>query len=69
MEVNMSRKIIIEGTLDIDGVTSRYSISNFESWFQWGASTDRLYESMDIVEAMQNKLNEEQPYYEEDNDE
>tara|TARA_R100001463_G_scaffold131123_1_gene190953 strand:+ start:77 stop:274 length:198 start_codon:yes stop_codon:yes gene_type:complete len=65
----MSRKILIEGTLNIDGVTSKYSISNYEAWFQWGASEDRLFESMDIVKTMQNKLNEEQPYFEEDNDE
>ena len=62
----MSKKIIIEGTIDIDGVTSEYSISNYESWFQWGASTERLCESMHIVEEMQNKLNNEQPYFEEE---
>ena len=58
----MAEKVYIEGTLEIDGETSNYSISNYQSWFQWGASTERLSKSVDIVETLQNKLNEEQPY-------
>jgi len=65
----MSRKIIIEGTLDMDGVISKYSISNYGGFSQWGASKDTLCESTYIVEAMQNKLNEEQPYFEEEDNE
>lgn len=60
----MAEKVYIEGTLEIDGETSNYSISNYQSWFQWGASTERLSKSVDIVETLQNKLNEEQPYLE-----
>ena len=65
----MADKVYIEGTLEIDGETSNYSISNYESWFQWGASRERLCKSVDIVEAMQNKLNEEQPYFENEEEE
>ena len=60
----MADKVYIEGTLEIDGETSNYSISNYQSWFQWGASTERLSKSVDTVRAMQNKLNQEQPYLE-----
>ena len=62
----MSEKVYIEGTLEIDGETSNYSISNYQAWFQWGASTKRLCKSVDLVESMQNKLNEEQPYFEDE---
>jgi hypothetical protein len=58
------KKVYIEGTLDIDGETSNYSISNYEAWFQWGATKERLCKSVHIVEEMQNKLNQEQPYFE-----
>tara|TARA_A100001391_G_scaffold196458_1_gene175041 strand:+ start:491 stop:691 length:201 start_codon:yes stop_codon:yes gene_type:complete len=63
------KKIYIEGTLDIDGETSNYSISNYEAWFQWGATQERLCKSVNIVEGMQNKLNEENPYFENEEDE
>ena len=62
----MTKKVYIEGTLEIDGETSNYSISNYQAWFQWGASTERLCKSVDLVESMQNKLNEEQPYFEDE---
>jgi hypothetical protein len=62
----MSKKIYIEGTLDIDGETSKYSISNYQAWFQWGASTERLCKSVSMVELMQNNLNEENPYFEDE---
>jgi len=64
----MTEKVYIEGTLEIDGETSNYSISNHQAWFQWGASTERLCKSVDLVESMQNKLNEEQPYFESEQD-
>ena len=62
----MTKKVYIEGTLEIDGETSNYSISNYQAWFQWGSSTERLCKSVDLVESMQAKLNEEQPYFEDE---
>jgi hypothetical protein len=63
------KKIYVEGTLDIDGEVSNYSISNYEAWFQWGATEERLCKSVHIVEKMQNNLNEENPYFENEEDE
>ena len=62
----MSEKVYIEGKLEIDGETSNYSISNYQAWFQWGATTERLSKSVDLVESMQNELNEKQPYFEDE---
>ena len=42
----------IEGTITIDDVESKFDISTDEGWSQWGASTERLCESMPVVEAL-----------------
>ena len=47
--------ITIEGTITIDDVDSQFSIDNAvgHSWEQWGATKERLVESMHIVQTLQ----------------
>ena len=51
-------KIEIQGTITIDDKTSKFSISNDvdDSWHQWGASQERLSESMFIVERLHEQI-------------
>lgn len=51
-------KIEIQGTITINDETSKFSVSNEidESWHQWGASSERLGESMFIVERLQEQI-------------
>ena len=61
--------ITVEGTITINGVDSKFRIDNDinESWYQWGATQDRLSKSVYIVEALQRGLTEDvSPYYEEE---
>jgi hypothetical protein len=51
--------IIVEGKIIIDGEESHFECDSRESWNQWGATEDRLYKSMPIVEAIQKALLEE----------
>jgi|TARA_Y100000310_G_scaffold16195_1_gene16206 hypothetical protein len=53
-------EVDIQGTIDIDGSVSKFSISNTEAWFQWGAEQKRLSLSVPIVEALQQALGEEE---------
>jgi len=46
-------EIVVEGTITIDGTESKFQCGNTEEWNQWGATTDRLCESIEIVEAIQ----------------
>ena len=47
--------ITVEGTITINGVDSKFRIDNDinDSWYQWGATQDRLSDSIYIVEALQ----------------
>tara|TARA_R100001594_G_scaffold38402_2_gene69527 strand:- start:1476 stop:1691 length:216 start_codon:yes stop_codon:yes gene_type:complete len=51
-------KIEIQGTITIDDETSKFSISNDidDNWHQWGASQERLSESMFIVERLHEQI-------------
>lgn len=51
-------KIEIQGTITIDDETSKFSVSNEidDSWHQWGASSERLSESMFVVERLQEQI-------------
>jgi len=51
-------KIEIQGTITIDDETSKFSVSNDidEGWHQWGASSERLSESMFVVERLQEQI-------------
>tara|TARA_B100001996_G_scaffold342743_1_gene297528 strand:+ start:2350 stop:2547 length:198 start_codon:yes stop_codon:yes gene_type:complete len=61
-------KIDIEGTIDIDGQKSKFSITNDinDGWYQWGATSDRLSESVYIVDALQRGLLENVSLYNEE---
>ena len=50
--------ITIEGTITIDDVDSQFSIDNAvgHSWEQWGATKERLVESMHIVQTLQKNM-------------
>ena len=60
--------ITVEGTITIDGVDSKFRIDNDinDSWFQWGATQDRLSDSVYIVESLQTALMENVGYYNEE---
>ena len=47
-------KIEIQGTITLNEVESKFSVSNDidDSWHQWGASQERLSESMFIVDRL-----------------
>ena len=53
--------ITVEGTISINSVMSRFRISNnmHDSWAQWGATQERLGDSVYIVEALQKGLIED----------
>jgi len=48
--------IKIVGTITIDDQLSEFECSNEEAWFQWGATQERLSESVPIVEAISQAL-------------
>lgn len=60
--------ITIEGTIAINGIDSKFRIDNDinDSWYQWGATQDRLSESVYIVEALQRGLTEDVGLYNEE---
>jgi len=60
--------ITIEGTITIDDVDSQFSIDNAvgHSWEQWGATKERLFESLHIVQTLQSNLVEEVGFYDEE---
>tara|TARA_B100001250_G_C19633484_1_gene714841 strand:- start:599 stop:793 length:195 start_codon:yes stop_codon:yes gene_type:complete len=61
-------KITVEGTITINGVDSKFRIDNDinDSWFQWGATQDRLSDSVYIVESLQTALMENVGYHNEE---
>ena len=61
-------KITVEGTITINSVDSKFRIDNDinDSWFQWGATQDRLSDSVYIVESLQTALMENVGYYDEE---
>tara|TARA_B100000575_G_scaffold188525_1_gene151870 strand:+ start:379 stop:573 length:195 start_codon:yes stop_codon:yes gene_type:complete len=60
--------ITVEGTITINGVDSKFRIDNDinDSWYQWGATQDRLSDSIYIVEALQRGLTEDVGLYDEE---
>lgn len=60
--------ITVEGTITINGVDSKFRIDNdiHDSWYQWGATQDRLSDSIYIVEALQRGLMEDVGFYNEE---
>ena len=60
--------ITVEGTININGVESKFRIDNDvnDSWYQWGATQDRLSDSVYIVESLQKGLMEDVGYYNEE---
>lgn len=60
--------ITVEGTITINGVDSKFRIDNdFNySWYQWGATQDRLSDSVYIVESLETALMEQVGYYNEE---
>ncbi|WP_457066888.1 hypothetical protein [Mycobacteroides abscessus] len=44
---------LIKGAITLtDGSVSEFQITSDGNWFQWGAMTERLGKSMDVVEAL-----------------
>ena len=60
--------ITIEGTITINDVDSKFSIDNAigNSWEQWGATRERLFESLHIVQTLQRGLLEDVGFYDEE---
>ena len=60
--------VTVEGTITINGVDSKFRIDNDinDSWYQWGATQDRLSDSVYIVEALQRGLTENVGLYDEE---
>jgi len=60
--------ITVEGTITINGVESKFRIDNDvnDSWYQWGATQDRLSDSVYFVESLQTALMENVGYYNEE---
>ncbi len=60
--------ITVEGTITINGVDSKFRIDNDidDSWYQWGATQDRLSDSVYIVKSLQTALMENVGYYNEE---
>ena len=50
-------EIYIEGTITLNDKKVKFSVSNEESWFQWGNSTEILWETMPITEEIQKAIN------------
>ena len=61
--------ITIEGTITINGVDSKFVLNNDingTGWEQYGAISERLSESVHIVESLQTALMENVGYYDEE---
>ncbi len=60
--------ITVEGTITINGIDSKFRIDNdiYDSWYQWGATQDRLSDSVYIVESLETALMENVGYYNEE---
>lgn len=61
--------ITIEGTITINDVDSKFWLDNDingTGWAQYGAISERLSESMHIVESLQTALMENVGYYDEE---
>tara|TARA_Y100001972_G_scaffold58238_1_gene71551 strand:+ start:137 stop:331 length:195 start_codon:yes stop_codon:yes gene_type:complete len=60
--------VTVEGTITINGVDSKFRIDNDinDSWYQWGATQDRLSDSVYVVEALQRGLTEDVGLYDEE---
>ncbi len=61
--------ITVSGTISINGVDSKFEITNelySYGWTQWGATQHRLADSMDIVQALQDELVNLRGLYEEE---
>ena len=60
--------VTVEGTITINCVDSKFRIDNDinDSWYQWGATQDRLSDSVYIVEALQRGLTEDVGLYDEE---
>ena len=60
--------ITVEGTITINGVDSKFVLNNDinESWEQYGAISERLSDSVYIVESLQTALMENVGYYNEE---
>tara|TARA_R100000655_G_scaffold100228_1_gene144585 strand:+ start:756 stop:953 length:198 start_codon:yes stop_codon:yes gene_type:complete len=64
----MMELVTVEGTITINGVDSKFRIDNDinNSWYQWGATQDRLSDSVYVVEALQRGLTEDVGLYDEE---
>ena len=64
----MAKLITIEGTIEIEGIESKFRIDNDinDSWSQWGATQEQLFNSMPIVQALDRAIKEEVELYNED---
>lgn len=51
-------QIYIEGSIEINGEKSLFSITNDsnDGWYQWGATQERLSDSVHIVDTLQEAL-------------
>ena len=58
-DIESMDEIYIEGTITLNDKKVKFSVSNEESWFQWGNSEEILYETMPITEAIQKTINED----------
>ena len=67
----MAKLITIEGTIEIEGIESKFRIDNDinNSWSQWGATQEELFNSMHIVQALDRVIKEEVELYNEDEEE
>ena len=62
-EIYIEGKIILN---DDKKTEVKFNLSNTESWNQWGNIEDKLWDTMDIVETLQNALCEKHSHYEEE---
>ena len=60
--------ITVEGSININGVESKFRIDNDvnDSWYQWGATQEELFNSMHIIQALDRVIKEEVELYNED---
>ena len=64
--------ITVSGTITINGVDSKFELSNEINtcgWTQWGATQHRLADSMYIVQAFQDELVNIKGFYDEEEEE
>lgn len=61
--------ITVSGTITINGIDSKFELSNEVNsvgWMQWGATQQRLADSMNIVQAFEDELVNVKGFYEEE---